>query len=442
MQFNSLQFIFYFLPPMLLVYYLTPRSRRAFVLALGSLLYYWLASGKKLYCLVVLLALTAVSFGFGIALENRKNRWLLAAAVAVPAGTLVFFKYFGSGRLLPPGLSFYTFTVIAYTVDVYRNTVPANRNAVAYCCETAMFPKLISGPLAESGSIRQQMRSSAVSPDDFHGGLQDMIVGLSMKVLLADRVGGLWRQAGVIGYEYISTPFAWMALLSFCMRLYFDFWGYSIMATGLGKMLGYTLPDNFLQPYSARSVSEFYRRWHVTLGAWFRKYIYIPLGGNRKGLPRTLVNLAVVWLLTGLWHGISAGYLVWGIFLFSFIALERVKLGDFLQKHPVLSHFYTVIVIMLSFVPFAAETLSSTGMIFGRLFGIGGIHKTADVAIWGKPYIPMLAVCVLFATPLPMKLWEKIRNYAVTDIAVFALFLASVYFMSTAAQDPFMYFQF
>ena len=244
-----------------------------------------------------------------------------------------------------------------------------------------------------------------------------------------------------MGYESISVPFAWLCLVGYAMQLYFDFYGYSLMAIGIGRMLGYELPENFLHPYISKTVSEFYRRWHATLGAWFREYLYIPLGGNRKGTVRTIVNLAVVWLFTGLWHGVGGNYLLWAGFLFLLIVNERLWLGKILKKLPLIGHVYVVFVILLSWVPFAVGDFSQMVVFLGRLFGLGGqVLNPADYILWGRDYAPILLSGVILATPLPAKLCARLKNTLLGDILILVLFWVVVYFISTAAQDPFLYF--
>lgn len=443
MQFNSIEFIFYFLPLFLAVYYLAPDRWRNGVLFLSSLLFYWMACGNRLWCLGLLVGLTLFTYVIGLLLRRTRGKWLLALVLAALAAVLLFFKCYDGGKLLPAGLSFYLFQMIAYLIDVSRRRTPAERNLLAYGAQTAMFPKLLSGPLMEPKKLYLQSKNPCFCGQTFHLGLQELILGLALKVLLADRLGGLWSQAGVIGYANISTPFAWMALAAYAMRLYFDFYGYSLMAVGLGHMLGYHLPMNFLEPYSAKSVSEFYRRWHATLGAWFRNYIYFPLGGSRKGMGRTILNLCVVWALTGFWHGVGGNYLLWAGLLCLLIINEKLWIRKLLNRSKVLCHLYTVFVILISWVPFAIGDWGSMTVFLGRLFGAAaGVPNARDYLIWGKDFAPLLAAGIVFATPLPKFLWKKVRKYAVVDVILFALFWVVVFFIATSAQDPFLYFQY
>ena len=443
MQFNSIPFLFYFLPLFLAAYYLAPEKWRMGILSFGSLLFYWAASGYRWWSLGVFAALAALAFFAGRFLEEKPERRWLLISVAALTGVLVFFKLYAGGACLPVGMSFYIFQMLAYLIDVYRRRLSAERDPVVFAAQAAMFPKLLSGPLMDPAELQSQTKGPTVGLEKFHSGLQLLILGLGLKVLLANRLGGVWGQAAVVGYESISTPFAWLALVTYSMRLYFDFYGYSLMAVGLGRMLGFELPMNFLEPYSAGSVSEFYRRWHATLGRWFREYIYIPLGGNRQGTGRTILNLAVVWALTGLWHGVNAGYVLWAMFLCLLIVNERLWLRKYLDRTKVLRHVYTVLVILLSWVPFALGDFGSIGVFLGRLFHVGaGLGDGRDYVIWFREYVWLMLAGVVFATPLPKKLWRKVREHALTDAALFILFWAVVYFIATSAQDPFMYFDF
>ena len=453
MQVTSISFLFLFLPCFLACYYFTPRKARKAVLVLGSLLFYYLAcsnlkagtffDGSGIWQLALLMVLTLLTYTFGLTLGQPGRGKLLAGYLVVLAGILVFFKCYAGGKYLPGGMSFYLFQMTAYLIDVYRRRLTPERSLVSYSSQILMFPKLLSGPIVNPKDLKDQVHSPNFNLKFIHRGIQEIVLGLFLKVMIANRLGGLWGQAAVIGYESISTPFAWLALIAYAMRLYFDFYGYSLMAVGLGRMLGYELPMNFLDPYCSKSVSEFYRRWHVTLGAWFRDYIYIPLGGNRHGTFITMINLTVVWLFTGLWHGVGGNYLLWAFFLLFFIILERLWLRKHLEKSKIWSHVYLVFVILLSWLPFAIGDFEQLKIYLLKLFNLGGtaVHTT-DYITWGKQYFWLLLTGVLFATPIPGKLWENIRKRPFADLLIFILFWVIVCFISTSAQDPFMYFQY
>jgi alginate O-acetyltransferase complex protein AlgI len=435
--------LFYFLPIFLMVYYILPDRLRNFVLIIGSLAFYAQAGSNKPLIMGLLIGSTLVTFFIAWLLEKVRSGWLLAFSLCAMAGVLMFFKLYNEGRLLPAGLSFYLFQLAAYLICVYRQQIHADRNILAFGAQTVMFPKLLSGPLMEPASLQEQVKKPNISMHNIHDGLQQLILGLGLKVLLANRLGSLWAQSSVVGYESISTPFAWMSLVAYAMQLYFDFWGYSLMAMGIGQMLGFKLPENFRDPYASRSVGEFWRRWHASLGAWFRVNIYFPMGGSRKGNLRTVFNLLVVWAFTGIWHGIGGNYLLWAAFLVFLIINERFWLGKLLKKTYVLCHVYTVLAILLSWLPFAVGDWDQMVMYLGRLFGTAGqTLNPNDYIIWGQEYLKLLIAGVICATPLPRMVWNKIKNSFVADILMFALFWVVVYFIVTSAQDPFMYFQY
>lgn len=446
MQFNSMEFLFYFLPVFLACYYLVParwQGVRQAVLIGGSLLFYSFAGDQPMLTLGVLSAATLLAFFSAKKLALPRQGLRLALVLGLFGAVLVFFKLFAGGRYLPAGMSFYLFQLAAYLIDIYRRRFNAERSLLAFASQITMFPKLLSGPLMEPKDLREQVIFHSFRWENLHRGLQLLILGLGMKVLLANRLGSLWAQTGVIGYESISTPFAWLALIAYAMQLFLDFWGYSLMAMGLGRLLGYHLPENFLDPYAAGSVSGFYRRWHATLGAWFREYVYFPMGGSRKGTLRTFLNLAVVWLFTGLWHGIGGSYLLWAGILLVLIINERLWLGRLLNKTKLLRHVYTVFFILISWLPFAVGDAHQLWVYFLRLFGMGGkAVVSGDVLLHAGDYLPLLLIGAVLATPLPRKLWHKVKDHPVTDCVLFILFWAAVYAIATSAQDPFLYFQY
>ena len=442
MQFNSIEFIFCFLPLFLAIYYLFPNAWRNTALLCGSLVFYYFAGSNKILIMGLLIGTTILTYWIGRGLW-RKRTGLLAFGLLTLLALLAFLKLYDGGKHLPAGFSFYLFQQAAYLMEAYHRNIKPEQSLISYSAQIMMFPKVLMGPLMDPADLRRQVQHPDFSWEGFHAGLQEIIVGLGLKVLMADRIGGLWAQAGTIGYESISTPFAWMALVSYAMRLYFDFWGYSVMARGVGHMLGLHLPENFLDPYASKSVSEFWRRWHATLGTWFRKYLYIPLGGNRKGLLRTLWNLLVVWLFTGLWHGVGGNYLLWAMILYLLVVNERLWLGKLLKAVGPVSHLYTVVAILLSWVPFAIGDWDRMIIFFQKLFGMGlpALSET-DYLVWFQEYQWLLLAGVVFATPLPRYVWNKIKKYGLTDVLLFVLFWVAVYFICTSAQDPFMYFQY
>ena len=443
MQFNSIEFIFYFLPAFLVIYYIVPAGWRNAVLCLGSLAFLAFNCDGNFWWLAFLSAMTVITWYVGVLVRNGKRRWLLALSLLLLCGVLVFFRTSKGSVILPLGLSFYSLQMAAYMIDCYRGKLDQSVNLLHYATQIMMFPKLMSGPLVSPLEIQQQVNERGCLPENFNRGLHDLILGMALKVLLADRLGGLWNQAGVFGYESISVPFAWLALIAFALQLYFDFWGYSLMAMGLGRMLGFELPENFHVPYASKTVSEFYRRWHMSLGGWFKEYVYFPMGGSRCSKWRTILNLAVVWLLTGLWHGFGVNYLIWAGILFFCIANEKLWLGKIMGRSRVLCHVYVVFAILMSWLPFAAGDPSQMVCFLGRLFAFSGeTLNPIDYVIWGRRYVGLLIAGLALTTPLPLFAWDQIKDKWWVDILLFAVFWVVIYFISTSSQDPFVYFKY
>ena len=372
MGFNTLPFVFVFLPLFLAAFYLVPARWRAGLLCLGSLVFYVVGVWQRPWCLAPLLGLAVLVYLLGLRMRPRESRGLLVLGLAALFGCLFFFKYaglLGLGVTLPLAISFYSFQLAAYLIDVYRGRVPAERKPLLFFTGVLLFPKLLSGPLMDPLSLHEQL-SDPPRPglEDFDSGLRDFILGLSMKVLLANQIGGLWRQVGNIGYESVSTPLAWMGIAAYSLQLYLDFCGYSWMALGLGRMLGFRLPRNFEHPYAARSMQDFWRRWHISLSSWFRDYVYIPLGGKKK---HQLLNMAVVWALTGLWHGASWNFVLWGLYFFVILAAEKTIGEKRLRRIPtILRRVGTMLLVILGWNIFYFTDLTQLLQHFGLLFGL------------------------------------------------------------------------
>ncbi len=441
MQFNSIAFLFAFFPLFLLIFAITPARLKSAFLVLASLVFYAFSAGSVP---VVLLALLTVLAYFAQRLLSSTHRGsFLALFLAIFTGVLIFFKLYAHGTYLPAGMSFYLFQIAAWLIDVFRGKITAERHILTFSEQIVLFPKLLSGPIVQPQVLQKQQEKRHFSLQNVYEGVRLLIIGLGMKVLIANRLGGLWAEPATIGYASISTPAAWLALTAYAMQLYLDFWGYSLMAMGIGKAIGYDLPENFVDPYTSHSISEFYRRWHATLGAWFRDYVYIPLGGSRCGLLRTLVNIGVVWLLTGLWHGVGGNYLLWAGFIFVLIVIERLFLKKWLDKSQILCHIYVVFAIFLSWIPFAIGDFSEMQVFLARLFGFGGtVADPQDFATWISMYAGLLTAGAFFMTGFPRKIWNKFKNTVVMDSFLFVVFWFVVYYIATAAQDPFLYFQY
>lgn len=456
-SFAGLQFIFRFLLIFLILYYALPGKHRETVLLLGSLFFY--AVGEPVFVLL-LLALTGINYylgkkvseygsGYTIhAWQMRKRKKLMLCGVALDVGVLVLFKALGlfvDNSLLPLGLSFYIFKMISYQVDLYKGEIWEVPRAKAVMLYFTMFPQVVSGPIMRYNEGEFDIRRS-YSAEQFEEGIKYFVLGLGMKVLLADRLAILWNDLQMIGFQSISTPLAWLGAAGYSLQLYFDFWGYSLMASGLLVMLGYDFIENFHHPYGSKSIGEFYRRWHMTLGSFFRDYVYIPMGGSRCSKGRLVLNLSVVWLLTGIWHGSGVNFLIWGALLGVFIILEKLFYGKYLAKLPVVGNLYVLFFIPLTWVVFAITDLKQLGIYFGRLFpfigGAGVAVNTQDIFKYAQNYGVLLLAGIVLCIPAVYGFYEKHKKNPIVVLLLFAVFWYSVYFMASSAGNPFMYLKF
>lgn len=472
MVFSSLQFIFIFLPAFLIVYFAIPRTWRNFWIFVGSVAFYAFGTLDKPQYILLLVMSVIVNFIFGKAIGKRRRRGrgraMLVLGIIYNLAWLCVFKYAdfifeninilaehfgGSGELLKPwhlllpvGISFYTFQSISYLVDVYREDIPAESSLANFGAYLTMFPQLIAGPIIKYREIREEMRGRKATFAQFDQGLRIFALGLGLKVILANQIGNLWTDIQTIGYESISTPVAWLGIFAYSFQLYFDFYGYSMMAIGLGRIMGFTIPQNFDHPYESCSMTEFWRRWHMTLGSWFREYVYIPLGGNRRSAPRVYFNLFVVWLLTGFWHGAGWNFVLWGLILFVIIAIEKAGLKRFLDRARVRAHIYMFFLIPLTWMVFAITDMGQLGVYAGRLIGIGangfGSVFAGDLAKFVDTYGVLLIICLVLCVSGPAKLFARIRDNVLGAVILFAIFWGSVYLLNMGLNDPFLYFRF
>lgn len=455
MVFSSVEFILFFLPVFFLTYGITPRKFRNITLLLGSLVFY--ANGDPKY-LLLLFASVMVNYFLGLHLGqgrkskndkktriHKKRRRLFLAAVTGNVAVLLLFKAGVGSFGFPLGISFYTFQILSYLIDVYRGTVQRERSFLDFSTYVTMFPQLISGPIVSYGEVEKELKTRTVSAEGIQDGLGNFILGLTFKVLLADRIGILWHEVQVTGFESISTPLAWLGALAYSMEIYFDFYGYSLMAVGLGRMLGFRLPDNFRTPYMARSVRDFYRRWHITLGRWFCKYVYIPLGGNRRGELRTVCNLTVVWLLTSLWHGSSLNFLLWGGLLLLCIIVERqferIGIG---KNFKVLPHLYLWFIIPITWMCFANTDIAQLQIYLERMFGMGGnaYVRSGDWLQALGTYKYLFAAAFLCCTGLVGKVYNRWKNNFAVKLLLAALLWFCVDRLLAGGDNPFMYFKY
>lgn len=468
MVFSTIEFLFQFLPIFLVGYYLTPPRYRNVTLVAGSLIFYAIGSGW--YTLLLILS-ALINYTLSHAITRAKVRdphrakLLFILGLIYDFGMLVVFKYtnFLIGNLngllsvfhvslpaakliLPLGISFYTFQVTSYLIDVYTKKVRPASSLLELGTFVCMFPQLISGPITNFGEMQPQIQKRRVDATMLEDGMQTFILGLGAKTLLANPMGGLWNNLGVIGYDSISTPYAWLGAFAYSFQIYFDFSGYSMMAIGVGKMLGFELPQNFNLPYTSGSAGEFWRRWHITLGRWFKNYIYFPLGGSRKGSLKTIRNMLVVWAFTGLWHGASWNFVLWGLIFFVLLVLEKNVYGKFLERTHILKHAYIIFIIPLTWMVFAISDMHQLGTYFTRLFPFLSSQETQsntrDVMLALHNYWKILIPCVLFCTPLPLHYYKKYRKSGFCLIILILIFIFSIRAMMTQTNNPFLYFQF
>ena len=462
MIFSSIPFLYYFLPCVLLAFYLMPKAGRNGVLLLFSLLFY--AWGEPRY-LVVMLAATVLGYGFGLAMERfpKAKKGLLIASVASSLSFLLCFKYADfflenlgalTGRpiallklSLPVGISFYTFQILSYTIDVYRGQAAAQKNLIDLACYVTFFPQLIAGPIVRYTDIARQLRCRDYSLAQFREGTRRFLIGLGKKVLLANLLGEIcaaWRQT-----TDASVLFAWLYAVSFTLHIYFDFSGYSDMAIGLGQLFGFRFPENFQYPYISRSITEFWRRWHISLGTWFRDYVYIPLGGNRKGKPRQFLNIFIVWMLTGFWHGAAWNFLFWGLWFAVLLIIEKTFLLRHLEKSRVLGRCYVLLAVIFSFVLFDASGLSAALVCITQLLGLGGLPLSSPQAAYllGSNAL-LLTAAMVGATPAPKiaaqaiaQRWPRVSALLEPVMLVLLLLLCTA-FLVDGSYNPFLYFRF
>ena len=460
MLFSSIPFLYYFLPAVLIVYFLAPWKLKNAMLLLFSLVFYGWGEPKLLALMVFTIGLF---FLCGLAIERagegRKKFWL-SISVVISLGLLGVFKYadFFIGSInattglslpflrltLPVGISFYTFQCLSYTIDVYRGNVPAQRDPIAFGAYVSLFPQLIAGPIVRYVDVARELQERKSTWEDAYLGARRFLAGLSKKVLLADNFALLTKV-----YRDSAEPsvlFAWMYAVAFAFQIYFDFSGYSDMAIGLGRIFGFHFIENFKYPYLSKSVAEFWRRWHMSLGSWFRDYVYIPMGGNRVSKGRWIFNILTVWMLTGLWHGAAWNFVLWGLLYAAFLLLEKWLPG--LQKLPaVLRHGYTMLVVILGFVLFNASTLAQAGSDLAAMFGFGGLPLVTKHTLYCLSSFGVLfTVACIGATPVPKKAMQSLENTrfggCLTLFFMVAALLLCTAYLVDGSFSPFLYFRF
>ena len=477
MVFSTPYFLFLYLPNVLLLYYISPLKWRNFVLLVVNLVFYgW---GEPVYILIMFVSI-AIDYTHGMLVERGKRtgnlrlaKGAVASSVICNLALLFFFKYWnfiagslaglgigflpiierlplpGGGSIpftLPIGISFYTFQTMSYTIDVYRGDARVQKNIVNFGTFVTLFPQLIAGPILQYKDLDAQLEHREHTAERFARGVQRFVVGLSKKVLLANNLGKLWDVYLATPGGELTTLGAWLGIIAFSLQLYFDFSGYSDMAIGLGRMLGFEFLENFNYPYISKSATEFWRRWHISLGSWFREYLYIPLGGNRVKTGRLIFNLLIVWAATGIWHGASWNFLIWGLYYFVWLVLEKLFLGKYLKKAPGwLGHLYGLLVVVVGWAIFAVEDFSAMGLYLKAMFGMGAGLWNSDFLYYLRNYLPVLAAAAVASTPLAANLWHKLperaRRIAFPVLMLAGLILSTAYLVD-GTYNPFLYFRF
>ena len=461
MIFSSITFLFYFLPVLLMIYYSVPKKLKNIVLLIASMLFYFVGEPKYILLMIVSI-LNTYAFGILISKNEKYSKLLLAISLCISAGFLVYFKYidfiieninlFLKNKLdllyvaLPVGISFYTFQMMSYLVDVYRKEVPAQKNILNLALYIVLFPQLIAGPIVRYTTVVEQLAERTHSFEKFAQGATRFIVGLGKKVLIANTIGEL-------GTIFLSTNdpsvlYHWMYGIAIMMQIYFDFSGYSDMAIGLGKMFGFEYNENFNYPYIATSITDFWRRWHMSLSSWFRDYVYIPLGGNRVSKIKWIRNIFIVWMFTGIWHGASWNFVVWGLYFAILLLIEKIILKKYLDKLPkIFSNIYTCLLVMISFIIFNGDSSTDILNHLSGLLGLNGIPLVSQESLYYfKSYLVIFIISIIGATPVMKylvntKYLKKVQN-VLEPVFVVVILLVSTAFIVDGSFNPFLYFRF
>lgn len=466
MVFSSTIFLCVYLPLVLLGYYICPKKGRNLFLLIASLVFY--AWGEPKYVFLMIFSIL-VNYIFGRLMdkhrENKKRlKLMLVLSVVIDIGLLSVFKYtdfiitnvnaiFGANFdllniALPIGISFYTFQAMSYTIDVYRDDVRVQKNLIDFGMYITMFPQLIAGPIVRYADVQDQLADRSVTTADFSEGVMRFVVGLGKKVLLANQMGAVWSEIYALGGD-VSALMAWTGAIAYTFQIYFDFSGYSDMAIGLGRMFGFKFPENFRYPYQSVSITDFWRRWHITLSTWFKEYLYIPLGGNRRGLARQALNLLIVWSLTGFWHGAGWNFVLWGLYYFVILFIEKLFLLKALDKLPkFFRHVYALLLIIIGWVIFASDDVSVLLPFLGSMFGANGAIGGMDVyTLLTKA--ALLVICCIASTELPKKLFLSAAGamnekaaFTLKSVLTIALLALSMILLIGDSYNPFLYFRF
>lgn len=466
MVFSSTIFLCVYLPLVLLGYYICPKKGRNLFLLIVSLVFY--AWGEPKYVFLMIFSIL-VNYIFGRLMDKNRGRQkrmklMLVLSVVIDLGLLSVFKYtdfiitnvnaiFGSSFdllniALPIGISFYTFQAMSYTIDVYRDDVRVQKNLIDFGMYITMFPQLIAGPIVRYADVQDQLAERSVTTADFSEGVMRFVVGLGKKVLLANQMGAVWSEIYALGGD-VSALMAWTGAIAYTFQIYFDFSGYSDMAIGLGRMFGFKFPENFRYPYQSVSITDFWRRWHITLSTWFKEYLYIPLGGNRRGLARQALNLLIVWSLTGFWHGAGWNFVMWGLYYFVILFIEKLFLLKALDKLPkFFRHVYALVLIIIGWVIFASDDVSVLLPYLGSMFGANRAIGGMDVYTLLTKAV-LLIICCVASTELPKKLFLSAAGamnekaaFTLKSVLMIALLALSMILLIGDSYNPFLYFRF
>lgn len=462
MVFTSISFIYYFLPLLLICYFVVPKKFRNIILLMFSVLFYFY--GEPKYILLMLIEVL-ISYVVGLLIDKYKNKNILIIGIFIHVLLFGIFKYFNFviinvnnlfhsnlnllNVVLPIGISFYTFQIISYEIDVYNKKVNVQSNILKYFLYVFLFPQLIAGPIVRYQDVNNEIDNRNVTFEMFANGLRRFIIGLSKKVIIANNLGELCNIYLNLGDK--SVLFTWIFAISYMLQIYFDFSGYSDIAIGLGKMLGFNFPENFNYPYMAKSITDFWRRWHMTLSSWFRDYVYIPLGGNKKGVLKQIRNILIVWSLTGLWHGASWNFIVWGLYFGILLILEKFILKKYFSNVPkFIKCIYTLFLVMISFVIFQGDNLSNDFNIIKGLFGLNGELFINNVTLYYlKGYVLFIVLGVIGATNYVKNLVIKISNgkgkkiiNILEPIYLLILLIIVTMYLIDSSYNPFLYFRF
>lgn len=462
MVFTSISFIYYFLPLLLICYFVVPKKFRNIILLMFSVLFYFYGDPK--YILLMLIEVL-ISYVVGLLIDKYKSKNILIIGIFIHVLLFGIFKYFNFviinvnnlfhsnlnllNVVLPIGISFYTFQIISYEIDVYNKKVNVQSNILKYFLYVFLFPQLIAGPIVRYQDVNNEIDNRNVTFEMFANGLRRFIIGLSKKVIIANNLGELCNIYLNLGDK--SVLFTWIFAISYMLQIYFDFSGYSDIAIGLGKMLGFNFPENFNYPYMAKSITDFWRRWHMTLSSWFRDYVYIPLGGNKKGVLKQIRNILIVWSLTGLWHGASWNFIVWGLYFGILLILEKFILKKYFSNVPkFIKGIYTLFLVMISFVIFQGDNLSNDFNIIKGLFGLNGELFINNVTLYYlKGYVLFIVLGVISSTNYVKNLVIKISNgkgkkiiNILEPIYLLILLIIVTMYLIDSSYNPFLYFRF